>query len=112
MIQIDNNFNITMTRGDTFARTLVLTKNDAPYVPQEGDVIRFAMAQVYKDKPGYELLLEKVIPNDTLLWKIEPNETSSLAYGNYKYDLQITYADGTVETFANKKKLTLTEEVE
>ena len=112
MIQIDNNYNITMTRGDTFARTLVLTKGDEPYVPQEGDVIRFAMAQVYKDKPGYELLLEKVIPNDTLLWKIEPSETSSLAYGNYKYDLQITYADGTVETFANKKKLTLTEEVE
>lgn len=112
MIQIDNNFNITMTRGDTFARTLVLTKSDKPYVPQEGDVIRFAMAQVYKDKPGYELLLEKVIPNDTLLWKIEPSDTSTLAYGYYKYDLQITYADGTVETFADKKKFTLTEEVE
>lgn len=112
MIQIDDKFNITMTRGDTFARTLVLTKNGEPYVPQEGDVIRFAMAKVYKGKTGYELLIEKTIDNSTLLWKLDPEDTADLDYGKYVYDLQMTYADGTVETFANKKQFALTEEVE
>lgn len=112
MITIDNDFNITMTRGDTFIRTLNLTKNGEEYVPQEGDVIRFAMAKKYKGENGYELILNKVIPNDTLTWTIEASETSQLDYGKYTYDLQITYTDGTVETFADQKTIKLTKEVE
>lgn len=112
MISVDANYNITMTRGDTFARTLTLTKNGQTYTPQSGDIIRFAMAKAYKSNAGYKLLLNKVIPNDTLLWTIDAEDTADLGYGLYVYDLQITYADGTVETFANKKTITLTEEVE
>lgn len=112
MITIDNNKNITMTRGDTFARTLILKKNGQTYVPENGDVIRFAMAKVYKSKTGYELLIEKTIDNSTLLWKLDPEDTADLEYGKYVYDLQMTYADGSVETFADKKQFILTEEVE
>lgn len=112
MINIDSKYNITMTRGDTFARTLVLKKNGQTYTPENGDVIRFAMANTYKGKEGYELLLEKIIDNNTLLWKIEADDTAELPYGKYVYDLQITYADGTVETFANMKVFQLTAEVE
>ena len=112
MINIDSDFNITMTRGDTFARTITLKKNGNTYTPESGDVIRFAMAKVYKGKTGYELILNKVIDNTTLLWTIEAEDTADLSYGRYVYDLQITYTDGTVETFANKKTITLTEEVE
>lgn len=112
MISIDSKYNITMTRGDTFARTLTLTKDGETYTPDEDDVIRFAMAKVYKGKDDYELILSKVIDNETLLWQIDAEDTAELDYGKYKYDLQITYADGTVETFADKKTITLTEEVE
>ena len=112
MISIDSNLNITMTRGDTFARTLTLIKNGETYTPQAGDVIRFAMANVYKDKAGYDLILNKVIDNSTLLWTIDAEDTANLAYGKYVYDLQITYADGSVETFADRKTITLTQEVE
>ena len=111
MITIDNAFRITMTRGDTFQRTLVLTKNGETYTPQEGDVIRFAMSKKFEGQNGYALLLEKTIPNDTLLWTIDAEETKMLPYGTYNYDLQITYADGSVETFADKKTIKLTEEV-
>lgn len=111
MISIDSAFRITMTRGDTFQRTLVLKKNNQTYVPQEGDVIRFAMSRKFEGQNGYELLLQKTIPTDTLLWTIEASETKSLPYGTYNYDLQITYADGSVETFADKKTIKLTEEV-
>lgn len=113
MIYIDKNYNIQMTRGDTFVRKISLTKNGEEYTPHNGDVIRFAMSKVYKGKSGYSLLIEKVIDNDTLEWIIESQDTSDLPYGRYVYDLQITYGDtGYVETFADKKTLTLMEEVE
>lgn len=112
MISIDADYNIEMTRGDTFIRTLVLTKDGEPYVPQTGDVIRFAMAKTHKGERGYKLLLNKVISNDTLLWVINADETANMDYGRYFYDLQITYADGKVETFANDKQIKLLKEVE
>ncbi len=113
MIYIDNNFNIKMTRGDTFVRTIVLEKDGDNYTPNSNDIIRFAMSKVYKGKSGYELLIEKIIDNDTLEWIIESEDTAELPYGRYLYDLQITYGDtGYVETFADKKTITLTEEVE
>ena len=102
-----------MTRGDTFVRTINLTKNGEKYTPKEGDRIRFAMSKTYKDKKGYSLLVEKLIDNETLEWIIDSNDTKDLPYGKYVYDLQITYGDtGYIETFADKKRLTLTEEVE
>lgn len=113
MIVIDKDYNITMTRGDTFIRTLKLTKNGEDYTPNEYDVIRFAMSNVYKGKTGYELLIEKIIDNNTLEWIIDASDTADLPYGKYYYDLQITYGQtGYVETFADKKTLRLTEEVE
>lgn len=113
MIYIDNEFNITMTRGDTFVRTIVLTKNGNSYIPHESDVIRFAMSKVYKGKTGYELLVEKVIDNNTLEWIIDAQDTEDLDYGKYVYDLQITYGlTGYVETFLEKRTIKLTEEVE
>lgn len=113
MIYIDNNFNIKMTRGDTFVRTIVLEKDGENYTPNSNDIIRFAMSKVYKGKSGYELLIEKIIDNNTLEWIIESEDTAELPYGRYLYDLQITYGDtGYVETFADKKTITLTEEVE
>lgn len=112
MINIDSYYNIEMTRGDSLTLELSLTKNNEAYTPEAGDVIRFAMAKTYKDTRGYELLIEKVINHEDMLLRLDPQDTATLNYGKYVYDLQITYADGTVETFANKKQLKLTEEVE
>lgn len=59
------------------------------------------------------MLLEKTIDNNTLEWIIDASDTENLDYGKYVYDLQITYGQtGYVETFADKKTLKLTEEVE
>lgn len=111
MITIDNNKNITMTRGDTFVKTLTLAKNGQRYVPQEGDDILFTMAKGFKGLRGYEVVLQKHIPIDTLIWLISANDTKDLDYGTYNYDLEMTYADGNVETFAGERKITLTKEV-
>lgn len=110
MITIDSDKNITLTRGDTFAKILSLKKDGEDYIPQEGDSIKFTMATSYKGERGYDVKLQKYIPTDTLLWKINPNDTAELPYDVYNYDLEITYADGTVETFVSAK-LRLTKEV-
>lgn len=112
MIQIDSQYNITMTRADTFARTLTLYKNGEQYTPNSSDVILFTMSKKYKGASGYEPLIQKEIDKDTMLWIIDSGDTADLAYGKYVYDLQIAYgATGYVETFAAQKTIRLTEEV-
>lgn len=117
MLKIDSNNNITLTRGDTLTLTVtLLQKTDTappstePYVPEEGDVIRFAVSKGYKGQIGYKLMLEKVIPNDTLTFTCSSTETT-LDYSTYNYDVEITHSDGCVDTFISAK-LTITGEVE
>lgn len=102
---------ITLTRGDTLLVTLIITDGRNAYTPMPGDVIRFAMSKKYKSKAGYELLLVRPIPTDTLVLELQPEDTATLNYGTYNYDIQITRSDGRVDTFISST-ITLTEEVE
>ena len=119
MLRIDNN-NITLTRGDTLTLTVSLlhevdpvppatTPTIEPYVPEQGDVIRFALSRGYKGERGYELKLSKVIPNNTLTFTCSSEETT-LDYRTYNYDVEITHPDGCVDTFISGQ-LTITGEV-
>ena len=57
------------------------------------------------------VLIEKVIPNDTLLLHLLPTDTKELPTGKYVYDIELTNADGEVDTFIPEAKLILTPEV-
>ena len=120
MLKIDGNNNITLTRGDTLTLTVTLLHEVdpvppateptiEPYVPVEGDVIRFAVSKDYKGEPGYELKLSKVIPHDTLTFTCSSTETA-LDYRAYNYDVEITHGDGCVDTFISGR-LTIVGEV-
>lgn len=102
---------ITLTKGDTFKRTLSLKKKTTkePYIPVSGDYIRFAAKKKYKDE---ECVILFQIPNDTMLLHITPQMTEDLAVGEYVYDIELTYANGDVDTFIDRAKLILTEEVD
>lgn len=103
---------LTVTKGDTLDIGLELLLEDgSAYQPQEGDAIRFALKQRYED---LEPLLLKPIPNDTLRLRLESAETKRLRAGwvPYVYDLQITFADGSVDTFIDRAKFIVTDEVE
>lgn len=100
---------ITLTRGDTFkAQISIMDSNGEPYVPEEGDSVRFAMKSSYADS---EPLLVKDIPIDTLKLILEPEDTKELKFGNYVYDIQLTKATGEVDTFITTAKIKITEEV-
>jgi len=100
---------IKLTRGDTMRIKLDLhTKNGDEYIPSERDEIRFAVKKSYYDA---EPLLLIPIPNDSLILTINPEDTKPLDFGTYVYDIQITYANGDVDTFIYKQRFVIDEEV-
>lgn len=113
-VEVKNN-KITMTRGDTLRIQVAIVVDGEDYTPENGDSVRFALkhttlnntrTEYYDDEP----LILKTIPNDTLVLELEPNDTKPLGFGKYDYDIEITFADGTVDTFISNT-LVLTKEV-
>ena len=99
---------ITMVRGDSFVASISLSRNGEPYIPVNGDTIRFAAKKKIGDaKP----CIEKTVPTDTLELKLIPSDTAKLPFGDYIYDLEITFADGGVDTFVYGGTLILLAEV-
>jgi len=111
-----NGTKITMTRGDTLRLKIGIERDGEPYEPTENDAVRFAVKHRTMNitKTEYtdtEPLIEKSIPYDTLILELEPSDTKPLGFDTYDYDVQITFADGTVDTFISDT-LKLTKEVE
>lgn len=104
----ENTYNIKLTRGDYLAVTVGMSKDGSEYRPVQGS-LRMAVKKRYKD-PDSEVLINKQIPLDTLLLELESEDTKSLAYGEYDYDIEYTDAQGHPDTFI-EGKLTLTKEV-
>ena len=109
MLKVNGN-TIKLTRADSMQIQLALSKSGSTFTPEQNDVIRFSVSKVPKGKCGYNLLISKVVNNDTLLLELDPQDTASLPYGDYLFDLEITYTSGAVDTFL-KGTFTLTEEV-
>lgn len=105
-----NGTTITLTRGDTFRAHITITdSNNNEYIPQEGDSIRFAAKKSYKDlKP----IIKKDIPISTLILHIAPEDTKKIPFGEYKYDIELKYANGDVDTFITNATLNITEEID
>lgn len=101
---------IYLTRGDTFKAKLTINYPDGSiYEPKEGDSIRFAMKA---DVDSEELLIFRDIPIDTMMLVIYPGDTKNLEFGSYVYDIQLTKANGDVDTFITASKFKITAEVE
>lgn len=98
MLTIDEH-TITLTRGDTLALTIGMVKDGEPYELQTGDVLRFAISTGRKGDAGYKLHIAKDVPHDTLTVVISSDETEALTKKSYCYDVELTYADGFVDTF-------------
>ena len=102
---------ITLTRGDSANISLTLTYNNGDfYEPVDGDQIRFAVKKDFNDLVPPLLVIN--IPTNTLLLHISPEQSKQLAYGQYKYDIQLTTGSGEVDTFIDKATLIITEEVD
>lgn len=107
---------ITLTRGDTLRVKINITVDGEEYTPVAGDSIRFAvkhniMNQKRSEYKDTQPLLIKQIPYDTMILELEPQDTKSLPFDTYVYDIEITFEDGTVDTFITEAKFVITPEV-
>ena len=115
MFEIDKNNNITMIRGDSVRVKVECYEDDEhtiEYIPVNGERVRFALKKRYTDSTP---LLLKEIPIDSMLLRIDPEDTKDLDFGpyngKYKYDIEITRLDGFIDTFIARKDFTILEEV-
>lgn len=105
---------ITLTRGDSMilkVNILITNPNTGEitnYQPQDDDVVEFHMKKRRRDP---QPMMVKIIPNDTLLLELSSEETKSLEYRTYRYDMQITFANGTVDTFITNSGFKITTEI-
>lgn len=107
MYRFDGN-TIYLTRGDTLQAQLSIQQDGAEYDVQSGDSIRFALKrnELNHSKTQYvdqEPLILKDISNDTMMLRLDPEDTKELDFGTYVYDIQITMANGIVDTFITDK---------
>ena len=91
---------IELTRGDTLKVKIDVLINGEAYTPRPEDSLRFAMKTTYNTS---KLLVHKDIPIDTCILHLEPEDTKKLRFGEYVYDIQITFANGDVNTFISGK---------
>lgn len=112
-----SNTTIKLTRGDSAFCQVIIKRGDSTYTPQEGDTIKFVVKRNLMTtlKSAYvdvSPLITKLIPNDTLVLYLEPADTKRLPFGDYVYDMEITFEDGNVDTFINNAPFRLLPEVD
>jgi len=82
---------IIITRGDSLEIDLALTDKDGyTYEPVEGDVIYF---RVKKSAQSETILIEKIIDINTLVLNLIEADTHDLAFGDYRYEIEIVLAN-------------------
>lgn len=97
MFTISPNGEIGLTRGDTARLTITITNEAADggaYEIQATDVLTLSLKKSVNDA---EYAFQKRVEG-TNAFKIEPQDTSELAFGKYRYDVQLTTVEGDVYT--------------
>ena len=107
MLYIEGN-TIRLTRGDTAYLTVpIITELNEEYVMTSGDTMSFSVKRKEGDD---EYLFQKVVAGSNTI-HIEPSDTHDLAFGKYKYDVQVDLANGDVFTVIEPNTFEIMKEV-
>ena len=105
MFEITSDNKIKLTRGDYACFDIEITDYDnEPYEPTIEETVTFT---VKRNTNTDNILIQKT--GTTI--QIEGEDTESLSYGRYYYDVQLTHADGRRDTFITPTEFILTDEV-
>ena len=105
MFEINKN-KIKITRGDTgiFNIEILDRITELPYEVQAGDTVRFTVKKsIYQNKP--------LIQKEGTSIQINPTDTQTLMYGKYLYDVEITLANGMVQTIITPCEFEISSEI-
>lgn len=106
MLRTVNN-DIYMTRGDTAELKLSITDSTgAPYMVKPEDSILFTIKKSTDDK---DVIIQKAVKEGKIT--IKPEETRTLPYGTYVYDVELRRADDFISTVITPHIFKLCEEV-
>ena len=107
MLSIKDN-NISLTRGDTAYFDLYIKDHNF----QVGDIIELSVKKNLKDTEHlFKKVAEVPIEVEKITLKVEPIDTASATFAEYFYDIQLTRANGDVNTIIPVHKFTITKEV-
>ena len=100
---------IRITRGDSLSIMVTLTDNDGySYDPLPNDVIYF---RVKKSASASDVLIEKQIDTNTLVIELHESDTKNLAFGNYKYEIEVITENDDHYTVIKNAPFIITEEL-
>ena len=113
-----NGTEISLVRSDTLCLQVKIIRKETgeEYIPVEGDKIRFALKHSdmltgrteFKDTNP---IILKDIPISTMQLTLDPTDTAGLKFGTYSYDIELTFADGKVDTIIPVSKFIIMPEV-
>ena len=108
MLYIDDK-NIKLTRGDTARLTVPIINlaNNGEYTMESGDILYFTVKKTAKDS---DFLFQKSVTGSNSI-HIRPEDTATLSFGKYKYDVQLTTATGDVYTVIEPSTFEVMEEI-
>lgn len=100
--------NISLTRGDSATLSVDLkTQDGEAYALDEGDTLVLTV----KRSPNDEEIVLQLYADGEGVFTFLPSATEGLAFGNYRYDIQLTTSAGEVYTVIPVSGFTLLEEV-
>jgi hypothetical protein len=107
MFKIESNNKMSITRGDDASFDVDLENSDGtPYEMETGDILTFT---VKTSTTTPKVLFQKT--SDDGSFKIEHDDTASLQYGDYRYDIQFTKNSGDIDTVITPSAFVVLEEV-
>lgn len=105
MFRIENE-NIYITRGDSAGFSVKIYNGTEEYTLQEGDLLTFTVRRnVYSPIK----VIEKELTDAEI--ELAPADTNGLPFGNYVYDIQLTFANGDINTIIPPSLFQVMEEV-
>lgn len=112
VVKVDQRTNsIEMTRGDTLRVHFKAMSGDEEYQYKDGDSLWF-YARPKTDKDNTKMpTIKKEIPTATGELHLDPEDTKKITTDNLVYDIELTKANGDVDTIINRAELKLVPEV-
>lgn len=109
MLYVHEDGTIQLTRGDTAELSVDLFYDDgvSPYAIDSEDKLTLTIKKNTKEE---EPLVQKSVIGTASI-EIEPDDTKSLAFGKYKYDVQLDTASGKTYTVTKTSVFEIMEEV-
>lgn len=109
MLKVSGN-KIELTRGDTMIIELSLKDESGnDYTPVETDKVYFRLK---RNATAKDILLEKEIPIDTMVLRIDAQDTIEFKFGTYVYEIELVTANDYHFTAIANEAFVISEELE